>query len=259
MTNSHGHFAWCELMTTDTTAAEAFYSHVVGWSARDAGMPDAAYTLFLAGETPVAGMMALPQEACDHGAQPGWIGYIEVDDVDVYAGKVTEAGGAILRPAEDIPGVGRFAVAADPHGAAFVLFRSGEGMPPPQTAAMPGKGHVGWRELMAGDLEAAFAFYSGLFGWTKGEAMDMGADGVYQLFGIRGGDPIGGMMKMPQAAPAPSWSYYFHVDAIKAAVERIKAGGGTVINGPMEVPGGAWIVVGLDPQGAIFALVGPQG
>jgi predicted enzyme related to lactoylglutathione lyase len=40
-------------------------------------------------------------------------------------------------------------------------------------------------------------------------------------------------------------------------VERVKAHGGQVVMGPHEVPGGSWIVQGLDPQGAGFALVSP--
>ena len=55
--------------------------------------------------------------------------------------------------------------------------------------------------------------------------------------------------------PAPFWNYYFQVDGIGAAMERLKAGGGSVVNGPMEVPGGNWIVQGLDPQGAMFSLL----
>jgi predicted enzyme related to lactoylglutathione lyase len=55
--------------------------------------------------------------------------------------------------------------------------------------------------------------------------------------------------------PVPVWGFYFNVDSINAAIERIKSGGGTVVNGPHQVPGGQWIVQGVDPQGANFALV----
>jgi hypothetical protein len=110
--------------------------------------------------------------------------------------------------------------------------------------------------LQAGDGAGAFAFYSGLFGWTKGEAMDMGPQGVYQLF-CTGGDPVGGMMtKMPEV-PQPFWLYYINVAALDAAVAKVTEGGGKVIMGPMEVPGGSWIVNCTDPQGAYFALVAP--
>ncbi len=60
----HGNFVWYELMTTDAKAAEGFYTAVVGWSAKDAGMPGMSYTLLSAGEAQVAGMMTMPSEAC---------------------------------------------------------------------------------------------------------------------------------------------------------------------------------------------------
>jgi hypothetical protein len=108
--------------------------------------------------------------------------------------------------------------------------------------------------LHAGDGASAFAFYSGLFGWTKAEAVDMGPMGIYQTF-ASGGAAIGGMMtKMPDA-PAPFWLYYFNVDAIDAAVARAKDSGGSIVLEPHQVPGGSWIAQCLDPQGALFAMV----
>lgn len=249
-------FVWYELMTTDTKAAEAFYRKVVGWNAQDAGQPDMSYTMFLAGDAPTAGLMALPKEACDAGAKPGWIGYVGVDDVDAYVGRVTKAGGKVHVPPTDIPDIGRFAMVADPQGVVFSLFKGLQDMAP--AAADPAKpGIVGWHELLASDGERAFGFYSDLFGWTKDEAIDMGAMGRYQLFAA-GGPAIGGMMTKPPGVPAAFWTYYFQVDGIGRAMERLKAEGGTVINGPMQVPGGSWIVQGLDPQGAMFSLVSSQ-
>ena len=118
-------------------------------------------------------------------------------------------------------------------------------------------GCIGWHELHGGDPESAFAFYSGVFGWTKGEAMDMGPMGKYQIFTTKG-QQSGGMMKKMAQEPAAHWLYYINVEAIDAAAERVKSAGGQVINGPMQVPGGAWIINGLDPQGAMFALVAPK-
>lgn len=247
-------FVWYELMTSDLDAAEKFYGDVVGWSMKDAGMPGMRYTLAQVGESSVAGLMKIPQDASDAGARPGWIGYVGVDDVDAYAARVKAKGGQIHREPADIPGVGRFAIVADPQGVMFALFK-GAGTPPPPAA--PGTpGHAGWHELHALDGAKAFDFYSGLFGWTKDQTMDMGPMGVYQLFAM-GGPAAGGMMtKMPQS-PAPFWIYYFNVPEIRAAEARVKSGGGQVINGPMEVPGGSWIVQCIDPQGAMFALVAP--
>jgi predicted enzyme related to lactoylglutathione lyase len=256
MSDYHGKFVWYELMTSNIKAAADFYSGALGWTAKDSGMPGMDYTIFNAGEAGVAGAMTLPQILVDMKAPPHWIGYIAVDDVDVYAKKIADAGGVIHKAPDDIPGVGRFAVAADPHGASFSIFKPAEGAQAPEVPPNA-VGHVGWRELCAGDLDTAFAFYSGLFGWTKGEAFNMGPMGAYQLFAWHG-TPIGGMMTKPPFFPQPVWGYYFNVDAIDKAVDRAMAGRGQVINGPMQVPGGDWVAQCLDPQGARFAMTSRQ-
>ena len=117
----------------------------------------------------------------------------------------------------------------------------------------PGK--FSWHELYSslGD-KAAFDFYSGQFGWETMTEMDMGPMGTYRIFG-KDGVQIGGMMNKPDNIPVSAWGFYFNVDGIDAAVERITANGGQVLMGPHEVPGGSWIVQAIDPQGANFALV----
>jgi hypothetical protein len=256
MPNPYGSFVWYELMTSDPKAAEAFYRDVVGWGAQAAptAVPGMTYTLLTAGTMPVAGLMAVPAAAAAMGARPGWMGYVGVEDVDAAADKVLGLGGAIFKAPTDIAGVGRFAVVADPHGAAFALFRwqtptAGGGSPAPDAI-----GHAGWRELFAGDLQPAFDFYAKMFGWTKADAVPMGEMGVYQLF-AHDGIPIGGMMTKPAQAPKPYWNYYFNVDSVAAAVERAKRGGAEIVVAPTQVPGGSWIMQGRDPQQALFALV----
>ena len=250
-----GKFVWYDQMSNDLPGAEAFYAKVVGWTLAPNSMNDQRYTILKAGETMVGGLMPIPEDAAHMGVKPAWMGYVAVDDVKAYADKVRAAGGAIHREPTDIPNVGTFAVAADPHGAGFLLFR---GNADEVMEADPMKpGCIGWHELHGGDPESAFAFYSGLFGWTKGEAMDMGPMGTYQIFTTKGRQS-GGMMKKMAQEPMAHWLYYINVEAIDAAVERVKSAGGQVINGPMEVPGGAWIINGLDPQGAMFALVAPK-
>lgn len=257
MSEPHGKFCWYELMTTDTEAAGAFYSRVLGWNLQDSGHPGMSYTLLKVGDHGVGGMMALPEAARKGGARPGWMGYIWVRDLEVAVAAVKAAGGAVHRPPDDIPGVGRFAVVADPQGAIFVLFRHIGDQEAPYVA--PGTpGYAGWHELFAGALEPAFAFYNDQFGWTKGETFDMGGEmGVYQLFST-GGDQMGGMMNKVPAFPAPFWLYYFNVDDIDTATARVKEAGGTPLMGPHQVPGGSWILQANDPQGAMFALVGPR-
>lgn len=251
MPKSPSNFIWYDLMTTDMDAAEAFYRAVVGWEAQDSGATHMRYTRFTANGRMVAGLMAIPPGAGDMGVQPSWNGYIYADDVDATAKAIKDAGGRVYREPEDIPDIGRFAVVADPQGAAFNIFKpSGEGEGSDQMAP----GHIGWHELYADNWENAFDFYSKLFGWAKADAVDMGPMGTYQLFHA-GGNAIGGMMSRQPGMPGPLWQYYFNVDAIDAAMARFKANGGQVIEEPMEVPGPAWIIQCVDPQGAMFALV----
>ncbi|BCP53193.1 glyoxalase [Kaistia sp. 32K] len=260
MTDLASRFVWYELMTTDTGRAKVFYGSVVGWGTRDASQPHMAYTLFTIGEQPIGGLMDLPEQARKMGAPPNWLGYVSVADVDVAASKVTSLGGTVHVPPTDIPEVGRFAVVSDPQKAAFTLFKplpmQGE---PPEPAEMGTPGHIGWHELYADDWEKAFAFYEAMFGWKKGEAIDMGEMGTYQLFSVDGGQAAGGMFNRPRSVPATFWLFYFNVDDVDTAAARVESGGGKVLNGPMEVPGGAWIIQCQDPQGAMFALVGARG
>jgi len=261
MSSFKDNFVWYELLTSDAEAAEAFYRGTIGWGARDSGLPDRRYTILTLGDTPVAGLMTLPEEARKAGARPGWIGYVAVEDVDAVSARVKEAGGIIRRAPDDIPGIGRFAIVADPQGATFALFKGSGAEPHHPRPAPCTPGLPGWHELHAADRESAFAFYTGLFGWTKTDAVDLGPMGIYQLFTTgeaAGGVSVGGMMTKPEAMPAPCWLYYFNVEDIDAAAGRVTGSGGRILNGPHQVPGGSWIVQGLDPQGAMFALVGPR-
>lgn len=254
MADEQSSFVWCELMTTDVAAAKAFYADVVGWNIHDVPMPGMTYTLLSLGDTQIAGLMALPKEACDAGMRPAWVGYMGVGDVDAAAAKVQQLGGNILGPPVDIPGVGRFAMITDPQGAPFNLFKPASAG---ERVVSNEPGYVGWHELHTNDWPKAFDFYAKLFGWLKGESFDMGPMGTYQIFKI-GGLAIGGMFNSPGAQAARFWLYYFNVGDIDAAAKRVADGGGKIAHGPNQVPGGSWILQAVDPQGAAFALLGSR-
>lgn len=256
MSRYHGKFIWYDLTTGDTKSAESFYGKAFGWSAKDAGMGGGSYSLFSAGATTVGGLMPITQEMQAQGVPPCWTGYIAVDDVDAYATRVKKAGGTVRSGPEDIPGVGRFAVVADPHGAVFIIMKGNSAEGPPE-AAPDAPGHVGWRELQAGDGKAAFAFYSGLFGWKKVNAIDMGKMSVYQTFSTGAGAVGGIMTKMPEA-PGPFWLYYFNAEALDAVLARVKGAGGKILLEPQQVPTGQWIAQCADPEGAMFGLLAPK-
>ena len=261
MAKMQGTPCWYELDTRrgGLGAAEAFYGSVLGWSIRDSGMEGFDYHLASVDGAMVAGLMELPTEAGAMG--PSWTIYFAVDDADsaAAADSAMLAETIVTEPA-DIPGTGRFAVATDPQGARFGILQ-----PEPMPGQEGAGGAFDQREGGPRQLEriddqrrrtAGFAFYAGLFGWKKSQAVDMGEMGTYQLFAHDGAD-IGGMMGLG-AAPAPMWLPYFGTNGVAAAIARIKEAGGKVMHGPIEVPGGAFIAVAEDPQGAHFAVVGPK-
>jgi predicted enzyme related to lactoylglutathione lyase len=245
-----GSFVWCELMTTDTAAAESFYRKVVGWTSVPFA-PDGSYVVFNnpsgAGS---AGLMKLPDSAKQMGVPPHWLMYVGTPNVDDTATRIAQLGGRVLKQPADIPGTGRFAVVQDPDGAAFGIYTPKTGAP---GKAQAGVGDFSWFELYTPNPDGAWKFYQTLFGWEKTSAMDMGEMGVYQMFGRGGGIPNGGIMKPPPGAPA-AWMPYAMVRDAKAAASTATANGGKIVNGPMEVPGGDWIAQGMDPQGAMFAV-----
>lgn len=260
----HGNPCWYELGTSDLKGATAFYEKILGWQITDAGMEGFTYLLARSGDEMVAGLMSNDMQ--EGPPPPNWLIYFAVDDCDATAARITSAGGSIYKPPADIPGTGRFAVVADPQGAVFGILQPDLSQMTPEqiakgqtTGAFDQKkaGHGNWNELMTSDPEAGLAFYADLFGWTKGRGMDMGAMGTYQLIQRNGGD-IGAIQPLQQA-PVPNWLPYFGVNgSVTAVIAAIKEAGGSVHHGPSEVPGPAWIAIAQDPQGAWFALVGPE-
>jgi predicted enzyme related to lactoylglutathione lyase len=253
--NPHGSFIWYELLTGDPDASANFYGDVLGWTAKSADQPEVDYRLFSADGIPVAGHMKLPDGAEEAGMRAGWLGYIGVDDVDSAVADIVEAGGKVHMPAMDMEGVGRMALLADPQGVPFYVMRGSSGEASGSFDPMK-PGRCSWNELSTPDQDGALAFYTGRFGWEKGEVMPMGELGGYQ-FVNHGGGMIGAIMTNPPGRPA-GWNFAFRVPSAEKAAARIAAGGGTVRHGPIEVPGGDWAVMATDPQGAAFMAVGPR-
>jgi hypothetical protein len=118
---------------------------------------------------------------------------------------------------------------------------------------MPVPGGWSWHELATTDREGAFKFYSALFGWVKTGDMDMGEAGIYQMYGL-GEIPMGGIYNKTHEMPVSNWLPYAMVPNADDAAATAKKQGGTILVGPMEVPGGDRIAMMLDPQGAAFAV-----
>jgi predicted enzyme related to lactoylglutathione lyase len=254
MSDIKGRYLWYELMTTDVDAAAAFYGEVVGWKTQSWEGGTMPYTMFMAGEEAIGGLMKLPEEAQRMGAPAHWLAYVGVPDVDEAVAKLTELDGTVLAGPLDIPQVGRIAVFKDPQGAAIAAFTpAGEPMGHDGDRQL---GEFSWNELGTTDYPAAFTFYEAIFGWDKIDDMDMGEMGIYRIYG-KGERSFGGMFDNSPDMPKPTgpfWLHYVKVDDCNSAVERVKANGGQVLNGPMEVPGGDLIAQCMDPQGVAFAL-----
>ena len=238
-----GRFVWHELMTPDTSGAHAFYSKVVGWKTQPLEH-DPSYQMFAAGSGPLGGSVQ------DSGA-PHWLHYIGTNDINATVAQVKSRGGSVKKEITAIPNAGKYAVLADPQGAVFGVYYS-----PMDTGkeSAPKRGEFSWHELATSDWRAAVDFYAGVFGWSKMAEHDMGPMGMYVLFGSNGVQR-GGMFNKPADMPGgPSWLGYIRVKDVNDAVKKVKGARGTLVNGPMEVPGGDWIAQFVDPYGAMFAV-----
>jgi predicted enzyme related to lactoylglutathione lyase len=249
MSTNNGRFVWYEYLAKDTKKAIAFYSDVVGWKTQP--FPEGGdYIMWIGGQGPLGGVMTLPDEAAKMGTPPNWMAHVQVQDVDATAALAKKLGGRVYKEPTDIPNVGRFAVLADPQGAAFSVFHSSNEMALHDTSKPQ---EFCWNELLTSDSAAGFKFYAELFGWKSIQDMDMGPMGVYRIFGV-GEKQLGGMMTTPKGAPIPPmWMFYIETDNLDAATAKATANGAKLMNGPMDVPGGR-ITQLMDPQGAAFAL-----
>lgn len=255
--NRHGDFIWYELLTTDADAAQAFYAKVLPWTFADSGQAGMDYRIVRAPDAEVGGLMALTNDMIKGGARPVWLPYLAADDVDQAVAKLQEKGGFLQMPAMDVPMVGRIAMVGDPQGAPFYLMK-------PQAAGksrafaydQPRVGHAAWNELHTTDQEAAWSFYGELVGWRRDGEMDMGPMGAYQF--IRHTAMVGAIMRSDPSMGPPRWNTYFRVPDIDAAKTAVEAGGGQVVQGPDEIPGGDYSMNCVDPQGAAFGLVGAR-
>ncbi len=257
-------FIWYELMTPDLEGANAFYHAVTGWQIAGPGSQpvDGEYRMILRDDGGAnGGALQISAAMMAEGAHPAWIAYFHTEDVDATAAAILAEGGRQLMPPMDIP-QGRIAMVTDPQGAPFYLMRP---VPPPD---MPDAvstvydrttpQHISWNELATTDLGAAKDFYARHFGFEFARSMPMGELGDYCFIDQNGVD-IGAVMQAPPGWTRPGWTFYIRVSDIDRAAAAVTAGGGQVLRGPNEVPGGDWTVIGIDPQGAGFALVGQRG
>jgi predicted enzyme related to lactoylglutathione lyase len=256
-----GDFIWYELMTPDPEGAKAFYDALIGWNIGEGAAEYNGYRMINRADGKFAGgVLPLNAEMQNHGARPSWLGYIYVEDVDRSVAAIEQAGGKTWMAATDIPNVGRIALVSDPQAAPFYVMKP---IPPANDPnaqsdvfSPTAEQRVGWNELSTTDPAAAREFYAEQFGWTSDEFMPMGELGEYRFFDHHG-QRIGAVAGTMQGQQ-PHWRYYIRVPSICAAKQSAEANGGAIHMGPHQVPTGDYIIIGSDPQGAEFALVGGQ-
>jgi predicted enzyme related to lactoylglutathione lyase len=256
MPNPQGTPIWYELITADPIASKKFYDHVIGWTVDPEPMsPEMDYRgINVAGGGMVGGMMRLSDDMTANGGTPTWLFYIGVDDVDASAARVKANGGAVHMGPWDIPGVGRMAMVADPQGNPFYVMRGASEESSTAWDRM-GMGKCNWNELNTPDQAGANKFYADTFGWTYPDKMSMGAMGDY-VFIDAAGQTIGATMPL-QPNDSQGWRFYFRTPDIEDTAKKVGEAGGTVLAGPMEVPGGDRIIVARDSHGVTFGAVGP--
>jgi uncharacterized protein len=238
-----GTFCWVDLGTTDADAAKAFYTGVFGWEAVDTAAGEAGtYTTFKLDGRDVAALYEMGEEERSS-LTPHWSSYVSVEDVDALAPKVLELGGEVLAHPFDVMQSGRMTALKDPTGATVHLWQ-------PRDQAGAGRvndaGCMVWNELATPDPARARDFFAELLGWTV-EPEESGY-GV-----IKNNGALNGGIRPPQDGEPTHWLVYFTTAELDAAIERIRAGGGSVIAGPLDTPVGRVAAI-RDPQGAAFAL-----
>lgn len=258
-----GSFVWYELMTADAEVAARFYGAVVGWTvtAPDPLSP-VDYRHFVRDDgSHAGGILPLTAAMRAEGAHPAWVPYFAVEDIDAAVAAILADGGRQLGPRMDIA-EGSFAMVTDPSGTPFYLMKP---IPPASQPDAVSRAfdpaaaqHVRWNELPAIDLAGALDFYARHFGFDFARTMPMGAAGNYHFIDHHG-QTLGGVYQRQDPADPPLWRALFGVPSALAAKAAIEAEGGKVVFGPHEVPGGLWVVNAIDPDGALFGVVGPKG
>lgn len=243
---------WVTGLQRDPQAGLDFYGPLFGWDFEDGLVPDdgsAPYSLARLRGREVAGIAPLPP---GQDVPPAWITEVRVDDVDVTAGNVTEAGGTVLSGPMDM-GIGRLVVIADPAGAVICGWeaRGREGAQLVNEA-----GAWAMSLLWTPDPEAAAAFYRTVFGW---ETEAFGSMTLFRLPGYVGGEPSQPVPRdvvavmAPLQEGTPRWDVDFWIDDADAAAVMAAESGGTLVQEPFDAPPFRRAVI-RDPQGAAFSV-----
>jgi predicted enzyme related to lactoylglutathione lyase len=229
-------------VTTDPEKAAAFYAAVFGWQAKQF-VDDNYIELLHDGQAVCAVVRFEEGEAQDGDAR--WLVSISVDDVDAATNRAANNGGAVLKPATDLPDRGRYSVISDSQGAVLMLLRATGGDPVDDS---PTLNEWAWAELWTDDREGAIAFYSALAGYDALRVPD--TDGDERVVLGTEGKARATIVTLPWDDVEPNWLPYVPVADAAATLQEITAAGGAVLVQSADVD--AAIV--MDPTGGVFAI-----
>jgi hypothetical protein len=239
---------WVDLSVPDPEVAETFYTGLFGWSVEVVSGDYGTYRVARQGGRRVAGIGSPPP---DQPMPATWTTYLATDDAEATAAAITAAGGTVLFPPVDISEQGRMFLAADPAGATFGIWQSGNNTGS-ELANEPGS--FTWNECMSTDYDVARAFYGTVFGYGW---FDLSGEGFsYASFTVDD-RAVGGIGALPADASSglsSHWMAYFKVADCDASAARVGELGGSVRQEPWDTPFGRMVIVG-DDQGAAFSLM----
>jgi uncharacterized protein len=250
--------SWVDLATPDPDASRSFYAALFGWDydVEPTDQPGSDYVMARKDGHSAAGMMQLSDQMAASGMPPVWSTYVSVGNVEAAVAKVTPAGGTVLQPPMDVMDAGRMAVVADPAGAVICMWQAEQHI---GAEVVNEHGALTWTELITPDPAAVIPFYSEVFGWTA-QTAPMPA-GEYTVFHVAGGNEngIAGAVPPPMPGMPAFWGVYFNVDDAAATVAKARALGAQVLMEPTPMPGVGTLATLVDPQGAAFSVMTPEG
>lgn len=238
-------FVWRDLVTPDTAAARTFYGSLFGWEFEE--IAGAGYSVVRCDGEAIGGLVDAKRTG-DEIRSALWLCALSVPDVDASVRAVIEAGGHVIRKADEVPDRGRVAVVADAEGAVLQLVRTSQGDP---VAREPARHRWLWTELISNEPERAVAFYRAVFRYDPVAAP--GRPDSFRLLGP-GGKPCAGITKNPFAETKSAWIPFVRVDDPAAMCRKAAELGGRVVVEPKDTLRHGTLALILDPSGAPIAL-----
>ena len=245
-----GLFAWYDLMATDESATNPFYSALFGWEFAGDARPNDGYRMVTFRDQGLGGVLPWTESNKSY-----WMGYIQVTGLEEAVARARGLGANIFVELMEIPGIGRFAVLDDPTGAPFYLNEIVPEYRAASTGYDRGPGYIIWNELITTDIAAALPFYREIAGW---ELVSMSGDPLGYTVAKVDGEPVAGIFQPEQPPAGSAWIISVNTSDVDAALIRVKELGGTVVHPANTIPGVGRTAWAADPTGGVFGLMQPE-